>query len=198
MIRDRVYRLAYLRVPPLFRVVVALLLWLAGYHVASRGTISQPSTTVSTYDALQLANRLEQERARVTGLRARLEGLESRTPDTLYMVDTIVMPPDTVFETVTVRDGTLVSSWITRLEEGWSPRVSVYTVRDCDEGFSLTGGTVVCDRARAGHLYATAELESGRAALGLAWTRSNDSPWYFTFGYDGEWRVGVLYRKKIF
>jgi hypothetical protein len=198
MIRDRLHRVAHLRVPPLFRVLIALLFWLAGYHVASRRPISQPSTTVSTYGVLQLSERLERERARVTGLRAQLEGLESRAPDTLYIVDTIVMPPDTVFETVTVRDGTLVSSWITRLEEGWSPRISVYTVRGCDEGYSLTGGTVVCDRARAGHLYATAELESGRATLGLAWTRSNDSPWYFTFGYDGGWRVGVLYRKKIF
>jgi len=198
MSRDRLHRVAHLRVPPLFRVIIALLLWLAGYHVASRGTISQPSITVSTYDVLQLSERLKQERARVTGLRARLEGLESRAPDTVYIVDTIVTPVDTVFETVTVRDGALVSSWVARLEEGWSPRVSVYNVRGCDEGYSLTGGTVVCDRARAGHLYATAELESGRAALGLAWTRSNDSPWYFTFRYDGGWRVGVLYRKKLF
>lgn len=198
MIRDRLHRLAYLRVPALFRVVMALLLWLAGYHFASWGTISQPSSTVSTYGVLELSERLKQERARVTGLRARLEGLESRAPDTLYIADTIVMPPDTVFETVTVRDGTLVSSWVARLEEGWSPRISVYNVRGCDEGYSLTGGTVLCDRAQAGHLYATAELESGRAALGLAWTRSHDSPWYFTVGYDGGWRVGVLYRKTIF
>jgi len=131
------------------------------------------------------------------GLRARLAGITEIEPDTVFMTDTLVAPPDTVIRTVTIRDGVIRWAPLFRADSLYVPEVRVASFGDCDDGLEIRGGRVICDPAVLGHLSLVAQLGATRdwldplvvpmARAGLHWTPSYRSPWgvYVVAGTDG-------------
>lgn len=170
----------------LWHVIVAVFLLATGWQVGARA--GEPVTLVvqDTVALEELERRLEAQRIRGDGLMAALENRQARGPDTVWVTDTLVSPPDTVFEFIRLNErGNLTASRYTRDGELYAPQVTTYNVSDCDEGFQLEGGTVICDKARFGHLYLLTALSSSYAGAGLRWTP----------GYKSRWALEAMYRQ---
>lgn len=158
---------------------------------------------VAAYEARLEALTIDRD-----GWRARFEGVVSVMPDTVYRVDTLVLPPDTVLRFVSVDSrGRLSVELLTTpsnfaqdsasapdLPGGMQPELRTgYDVSECDEGFSLEGGTVACDRSRLGHLYVGVEA-SRHPSLTAWWVPSYRSPWSAGISFDGERWDGYVRR----
>jgi hypothetical protein len=181
-------------------IVIALLLLSVGVAWGQSGNgPMQVITVTDTLAGQEYALRLQRERLRTTGLRARLEGIESRPPTTIFVTDTLTTIPDTVLVFVNVRDGVVTAEFLVATDElptnGTTPtdellRPELHTgsdISDCDEGFEVSANGVQCDRARLGHLYAYAEA-SRTPSLGVYWEPSFRSPWTLSAGHTGsEW-----------
>lgn len=133
------------------------------------------TVTVERYGALVEELRLERD-----GLRARLEGIEARPPRVITRVDTLVPAPDTVVRFLSVDPrGRLSVEFLTARDSLYAPELQRgIDVSDCDEGYTVQDGTVLCDRARFGHLYLGPRV-SLDPALFARWVPSYRSPWEF-------------------
>ena len=123
------------------------------------------------------------------GLRGFIEGIEQREPEVITIVDTLpAPPPDTVYGPTLRVDasGRLTFELLTAVGDSalYARQIRERTrVTDCDEGFAIQGGTVVCDVARFGHLYATPRAGLRSVAPGLDWEPSYRSPWQLSASY---------------
>lgn len=138
------------------------------------------------------------------GLRARLESREARQPRTIVRTDTVYqrLPPDTVYEALRVEGGRLSTGLLFRRDSVWVPELHRnIDVSDCDEGWSMAAGEVVCDRARFGHLFLGGELAL-RPWVGVWWEPSYRSAWSVHVGYTGRqdqpWTLGVRGGWQVF
>jgi hypothetical protein len=144
------------------------------------------------------------------GLRARLEAVESRGPRIVIRTDTVVQPPDTVFLPIlhaSSRGRLTIPALVADTVDGYRPEIwQGFDTSDCDEGWTVQGGVLVCDRARFGHLswgieasFANPLLNQGLtgepliAGLGVYWQPSYRSTWDVgaTIGTDGRARLTI-------
>lgn len=137
---------------------------------------------------------LERELGEATGhvnrLRRRLEGVERRSPRTITVYDTVVdLRRDTVILTVQADAGGQLTLDVATPDSG-GHRPETHrgaSLADCDEGWSIRGKDVICDRARLGHLrlfaragvaMAYPELAGApRLELGARWVPNYRSGW---------------------
>ena len=180
-------------------VVVLLVAIAIGY--TGRGSVYtvQTQTVYDTLAAQDARNRVIRERLRSDGWRARFESIEQRAPDTVFHVDTLVPPPDTIIEFVQVRGGTLTTGFLTVRDSLYAPTLHVGTdISDCDEGFDVSASGVVCDRATFGHLYVGPWLNNTDPIIAAWWTPSYRSPWEAWIGYGTRWHFGARYGLRLF
>ena len=191
------------------KVVVGVAILLA----ASAGWALKPSAVV-VQDTVrvelpptELLDRIDALQIESGGWRARFEGREERPPSVIY---TVRPPPDTVFAAVRVGAG----GWATlapfiRADSLYTPEIwEGIDLSDCDEGFSISGGDIVCDKARLGHVQAFLRLTGGYtlpgaptspvgAATGLEWAPSYRSTWGVEVAIDVTGRVYVGLQKGL-
>lgn len=131
------------------------------------------------------------------GLRARVEGVHRVEPVVVVQTDTVVMPPDTVLVAARMTAaGDLSLARLTKADTLYAPSIATRSLGNCDDGWSWSAGTFVCDPARFGHLYAFGELYAGNyagAEGGLLWQPSYRSSWRVEVraGSDGRFYLGV-------
>lgn len=141
------------------------------------------------------------------GLKAKLADRHRLAPDTVLVTDMLVTPPDTVLQAVALSNGRLSLAPLIRDTTLWRPELHRYDVSRCDDGFSWAAGDLVCDRSRFGHLspFVGVGVEYDRgysfgAAAGVAWKRSNVSPW--TVGLEiyarGRAELGIVREWQLF
>jgi hypothetical protein len=156
-------------------------------------------TVVRTVAPQEYRDILEHYELREGGLRGFIEGIESRPPRIITKTDTLVLPAVAQGRARVDRSGQLTLE-VLRL----APDTAAYVpelhedidVSDCDEGFAINAGEVLCDRARLGHLYVVPASTLHYASATLLWKRSYRSGWWFRAGphfpYDGTpWRVDI-------
>jgi len=195
-----------------FLVVAALLVlsFSVGYAVKPDGRVGpgpDRTDTVSAARYQRMVLNLQRER---DGLRARLEAVESRGPRIITRTDTVVQPPDTVFLPIisaSARGKLTLPALIADTLDGYRPEIwQGFDVSDCDDGWSVQNGVLVCDRPRLGHLSwglqvgfgmdflsRTAVADPVIAELGLWWQPTYRSTWDVgtSLGTDGRARLTV-------
>ena len=188
-------------------VAVVLALWVGRCFAPAITPVVITRVDTVPYAAFRdtVANlRLESE-----GLRAKLAGRSSVRAVTIVRTDTLVLPPDTVLQLVSMSDdGTLSVAPLVRVDTLWAPELHRFDIADCDDGFSWAAGELVCDRARLGHLglYATVGASYApfvaipNAALnmgaGIEWTPSYRSPWRASLEMAPTGRVALAIARK--
>lgn len=189
--------------------VVALLSW------CSRPDPGTPTIVRDTADAAYWRSRaaaVEHEVERVTGeadglrdrvaqLQTRVRGLESRAPDRIIVVDTVVVADTVVLYARLARSGVLEIATGIREPLGYRPEIlSGVRLGDCDDGWLIRGQDVVCDRARLGHLTAFVRagaawrpdgLLSGVGSAGLRWEPSFRSATAVEIAAQADGRVSL-------
>jgi hypothetical protein len=138
----------------------------------------------------QLERELGEARGVAARLRRRLEGIERRPPRTVVIYDTIIdLRRDTVVLAAKAdAGGRLTLDVALPASAGHRPRTERGAeLGNCDEGWSIRGSEVTCDRARLGHLRllvragARVEWPPGDFApaleVGARWAPSYRSPW---------------------
>lgn len=197
------------------KAILAVALILA----ASAGWALRPDVVRTIRDTVivelpptELLDRVEALRIENEGIRARLEAREERPPSVILRSDTVISPPDTVFAGLHVDAGgraTLAPLILETDSVAYRPEVwQGIDVSDCDEGFSIVGGEIICDRARLGHLYGFLGLSGGQpllgdsrdvfdATVGLLWRPSYRSGWAVEVAADVTGRVYVGVRREI-
>lgn len=182
-------------------LTVAVLVALAVFVGKAWGGAGRTVEVVTRVDTVAPADYQDQLRAfylERDGLRARLEGIESRAPEMIVITDTVITPPDTVLSFINVDSrGDLTLEVLTVTESGglvpdstpFRYRPALYTgidISDCDEGWQIRAGAVTCDRARLGHLWVGPEL--ARSPGVAAWWRpSYRSQWEAGVSWSGSW-----------
>jgi hypothetical protein len=176
---------------------------------ASAGWALKPGVVKTIRDTVivelpptELLDEIEDLAIENRGIRARLEARELRAPSVIYTTDTVVPPPDTVIVSFRVDAGGVATlAPLIRRDSLYAPEIwSGINLSDCDEGFSIVNGNVVCDRARLGHVEAFLRLTGGAglsgdsgdvfgASGGLQWTPSYRSGWAVQLGIDVTGRV---------
>lgn len=185
-------------------VIVAVMLLALGWAFGSKDREPQVVTVRDTVAYRIYAHRLDQARIETEGLRARLEDVEARPPRVVTHTDTLVMPPDTVIRFVGVdsRGSLSIDMLISVPDSNKVERAPEYhagiDISDCDDGYAIQDGTVVCDRARLGHLYLG--INVGSETWGGAWWEpSYRSPWNAYAGHTGtEWVFGLRRGWRVF
>ena len=198
-----------------YLAVAALLLlsFSVGYAVKPRWQVPLGPGRTDTVAAEQLLHRIENLTLERDGLRARLESVQSRPPAVVVRTDTVVTPPDTVFLPVlrTTAAGRLTIPVLIAdsLPGTYRPEVwRGFDTSDCDDGWSVQDGVLVCDRARLGHIglgvassFST-DFDTQRPAafpliaeVGLYWTPSYRSTWEVSTSVGTDQRVRLTIRK---
>lgn len=160
------------------------------------------NTVTDTVPPAWLADSIGAMRIRADGLQARLHDRDRRPPERITTTDTLFLPPDTIAAAIRFVDGSLRIAPLIRADSArFRPELHQFNVADCDDGFSWTAGELVCDKARFGHLAGFAGLGVEKsdafavgASVGLAWKKSDRSPWSFGAAIDarGTAEVGVI------
>lgn len=186
-----------------------------GATFGPRDSVTHHVTQVDTVAPAEFYRAVTELAIEKEGLRARLEGRESRRPSVVVRTDTVVTPPDTVYDALRVTAaGTLTTSSLIRVApDSVTPELAQgIPIGDCDEGLYVANGEVVCDRARFGHLHvlANVSLSAKQAEItfapevsarsGAYWEPSYRSPWRvsLTYGIDQRLEIGVSRGVKIF
>lgn len=174
-------------------VVVAALILFAG---KAWGEAGEPTvvTEVDTVTTERYAGLVDELRLENNGLRARIEGIETRPPEVITRTDTLYLPA-VAHGTVRIEDGSLAVEVMVleadSLRPAYRPELHQgIDVSDCDEGYSIQDGEVICDRAQLGHLYVGPWL-SLKPALAVWWEPSYRSPWEAFVRYSDEWDFGI-------
>lgn len=143
-------------------------------------------TVVREVTPQALLDTIEDLRIERDGLMARLRGVEEREPATIYVVDTLVPPPDTILRFMHVDSrGYLTYERLTALDGLYAPSlVSRISVFDCDDGYQVDVRGVTCDRAVLGHLYLRGGARTASPYVELAWRRTIRSRWELAIGFD--------------
>lgn len=138
------------------------------------------------------------------GLRARVRLLESRKPQRITRTDTVVTPPDTVYSGLRVNSGgrlaiaTLLA--VDSTEKRRPELMEGIDVSDCDDGWSVQSGNVICDRTW-GHVYLMAHLSTD-PGVGAYVERTFRSPWRLSVAYKplegGRWDIALTRGIKVF
>lgn len=172
-------------------VVVALILLFVGYSLGHQTT--QVVTVTDTVTLADLERRLESEKREVS----RLRGINRSQPDTVFITDTVIPPPDTIITFVSVRDGRLTTSWLIG-DSLYAPSMTVNRIGGCDDGFEVSAAGVLCDRAVLGHLYVGPLLDHTDPMLAVFWKPSYRSPWEVGAGYGTRLHLYVRYGLRLF
>lgn len=166
-------------------------------------------TRVDTVTTERYASLVDELRLERDGLRARIEGLEARPPRVVTRTDTLYLPA-VAHGVVRVEDGSLTVEVmvleVDSLRPAYRPELrQEIDVSDCDEGYSIQDGEVVCDPAQLGHLYLTADAGLHDALAGLEWEPSYRSLWEISvgraFAYDRDegdrWKLRIRRRVEL-
>lgn len=183
--------------PSVTNIVTALILLSVGVAWGqSRGGSIQVVTVRDTLTAQAYSVRLTEMRVQRDGLRARLAGIGELQPTTIYVTDTLVSPPDTIIRFLRVDNRTQTLSIEFLMPDsvtvGLRPELHTgFDISGCDDGWAIQDGTVLCDRARLGHLSLIADIGT-TSTLGTIWTPSYRSPWSVTIAHTGsKLNIGV-------
>jgi len=172
-------------------VLVALGLFVGKSWGGSRvpDVVVADTVEVAPADYQRIVNDLAIANSEVTGLRARIRGLEERGPTTVYVSDSVLVT-DTVFVVVNER-GQLTYQFATALDRPATVELRTgIDVANCDDGWQIRDRQVVCNRARFGHLWVGPEL-SRSPGFAAWWRPSYRSPWEVSVRWDGAWDFGV-------
>ena len=184
---------------------------------ASAGWALKPEVVNTIHDTVivelpptELLNRIDALQIESDGWRARFEGREERRPSVIYTTDTVVVAPDTVFAAFRIDAGGLATlAPLIRADSLYAPQIwEGIDLSDCDEGFSIIAGKIVCDKARLGHLEAFLALSGGYpilggtqdafdASAGFQWTPSYRSTWNVELAIDVTGRAYLGLRKGV-
>lgn len=182
-------------------IVVGVILLALGFSLGARDRPPQIVTVRDTLTPVLYQQRIDRLTIEVEGLRAKLSGVNELRPQYIYVADTVVAPPDTVIRFVNVSDrGVLSVEYLTRADSLLTPELhSGLDVSRCDDGWQIKDGTVLCDRARFGHLWAGVNLGTETFA-GLWWSPSYRSGWTAYGGYadGGRWVFGMARQWQLF
>lgn len=188
-------------------LVLAVLLVFVGKAWGERGGGTEFVTRVDSVPDAAYRQMVANLYLSNEGWRAQLEGIEALPPEVIVRTDTVVAPPDTVYRFVTVDGaGRLAVELLTRRDSAvYAPELHAgFIITDCDEGWQIRGSTVLCNRARLGHAYLTADAGRYDALAGLDWQPSFRSPWLVSFGrafpYDrsgDRWEFRVKRRVRL-
>ena len=179
-------------------VIAAIMVGRCSADLPPPQTITE--TVYKTVAPAALLARVEALQMEKDGLRAALAGRSRLKPDTVIVTDTLVMPPDTVLQLVSLDSNARLSlATLVARDTLWAPEIHSFDVSRCDDGFSWAAGALVCDRARLGHLKAFTSIGVGyagasfaaQAAVGLTWKSSNKSPWRADLGVNATGRAGL-------
>lgn len=181
-------------------VAVVLIAFGVGYSVRKERVVTEtvaltPQSFVERLESVQIENGR---------LRSIIEGLEARGPGKVYVVDTLFAPPDTVFLNFAVNDGELtVPRLVLETTEFYRPSILTYDVKNCDEGWSISGSQLICDKARLGHFSLFAEAVGlyplgyiGRA--GIDWQLNYQSAWVAGLAVSSDERIELSVRYRFF
>ena len=177
---------------PVQALTVAVLVALAVFVGKAWGGAGRTVEVVTRVDTVAPADYQDQLRAfylERDGLRARLDGIESREPTVIVITDTVIQPPDTIYSFINVDDGGDLTLEVLTPAVNTPGMVtpSLYTgidISDCDEGWQVRAGAVLCNRARLGHLWVGPEL-SRSPGFAAWWRPSYRSPWEASVAWDG-------------
>lgn len=194
---------------PVRLLTVLVLVALAVFVGRAWGGAGKSGDVITRVDTVAPADYQDQLRAfymERDGLRARLEGIESRAPEVIVITDTVVTAPDTVYSFVNVDSrGELSIEVLTRADDATEVgsmlpdstpiryRPSLYTgidISDCDDGFQLRAGEVLCNRSRLGHAWVGPEL-SRSPSVSLWWKPNYRSPWEAGVSFSGSWNFSI-------
>ena len=186
-------------------VVGALLLGRCTADVPPPPVITQ--TFVDTVPPAQMMALIEHGALENSGLRAKLKGYESRQPNTIIRTDTFVTPPDTVLQLVRVEGESLLVAPLVKDSALWRPELHRFDVSRCDDGWSWKSGSLICDKARLGHLSlfgeASAEANpfgpptpTAEVHAGLAWQACYRCGTRVSLGTDQRGRASLTVRHE--
>lgn len=190
--------------PSLTNVLVGVALVCAGYYANREPgeTVVINHTRIDTVAPAGMMKLLEDGALENTRLNRLLRGYQSRPPIQIIRTDTLVTPPDTVLQLVSVRGADLTVAPLIRADSGWAPEIHRFDVGGCDDGWSWKAGDLVCDRARLGHLSAAVAVGAsypfgGRASAGLEWTPAFRSGWRASIQTDPVGRLTAAVTRSL-
>ena len=144
-------------------------------------------------------------RGAITDAKNRIHGLEARRPDTIYSVDTLIAPPDSLPIIREITPGGRAQFELLMLQRdtiAYPPHLYDVNVASCDRGIVAGPTGLVCRGAPLGHLSVFARLGVGSqlretphpiGAAGVSRTPAFRSGWRVDVGIDLERRgYGVL------
>lgn len=149
---------------------------------------------VTPAEILQERDELRQS---ASGLRARIRGLENRVPAVVERADSVVSPPDAGFEIASVSAAGSLTLSTFDLRNATAEIQRDIFVGDCDDGFVIQPGSVICNRARLGHLYLYGSASSEYGSAGAYWTPSYRSTLRISAGYTTDQRIEVRLTKGL-
>jgi hypothetical protein len=178
--------------------VIGLLLVAVGYSFARAGepTVVTVTDTVTVDEYKSIADDLLIER---DGLLSRLRGITERAPEVVYVVDTLIAAPDTVIRFVTVDgSGRLSYEMLSARDSLYAPEIrSRINVSNCDDGYQVLNGSVLCNKALLGHLWVGAGIW-GEPQIMAWWRPSYRSSWELGVGYGTSLSLGARFGFRIF
>lgn len=146
-------------------------------------------------------------------LRGRIEGLQSRPPSVIQRTDTLFAPPEVCVAGIDVDAGGVATLPLLYLDSdslAYRPERHVgIDISNCDDGFSVTDGEVICDPARLGHLYLGVRLDAVypigleresspfSAGAGAYWRPSYRSKWEIGAWLETDQRLRIGLRRGI-
>jgi len=184
--------------------VLVLVALCAGYAARPTRPIEQPART-DTVPPARLLEQVEALKLDNLGLTQRLQGWEVRPPRVVVRADTVVLPPDTVFLPLlraSARGLLTIPVLVSDSVPYYRPEVwRGFDVSDCDNGWVIQGGDLLCNRPRLGHLsfgfdsnltYQSDGVQLVGAA-GLYWRPTYRSGWnaYLTVSTDTRGSFGL-------
>lgn len=207
---------------PAIAIVMAVLLTITAVRDWNTPSPTAPVRVVRASGDQYKAARdsLEHELAAVRGqlrgvsgklatAKAMLRGLEERVATTVTHYDGVYVPGprDTLMLPGTViRDGMLSIMGAIPDTAGWLlTKFGGIDVRDCDDALTFVGASVICDRARLGHLEVYGAVGGStllpaiavlpRAELGLEWSPSFRSTWAVRAYVDTDRRATAMVKR---
>ncbi len=176
---------------------VAILIAVAALVRDFTNVVTKTVTQIIEVTPQELLDERLHLRQTATGLRARIRGLETRVPVVVLRTDTIISPPDTVFETVVLSAaGTLTISTLNLREQTAEVQQDI-PVGDCDDGFVIQASGVICNKALLGHLYLFGSASSQYGIAGAYWEPSYRSTFRISAGYTTDARIELRVTKAL-
>lgn len=189
---------------------LVLLALFAGYAAKPSGPKPRLART-DTVPPAQLLEDIESLRQDNLGLKERIAGWEATPPRIVVKTDTLVTAPDTVFYPyfrASHRGLLTIPVLVSDSLPHYRPEIwRGFDISDCDDGWTVQDGQLLCNRPRLGHLWVgldsnlnyQSDMVQLVATAGLYWRPTYRSGWdvYAAVGTDGRAYLGFRKRWEL-